>query len=68
MNRQPPSQVSSAIMTDYITSYQAYETEDDESPDQFLINEDEAPVHVHTHGNGLTGECSVSEMYIFINI
>lgn len=54
-------------MTDYITSYQAYETEDDESPDQFLINEDEAPVHVHTHGNGLTGECSVSEMYIFIN-
>ena len=36
-----------------MTGYQAYDTEDDEIP---MLSDEEAPVHVHNHGNGLTGK------------
>ena len=49
---------NTAAAADYLTGYQAYDTEaeEDESPDQFLLNED-PPVHVHSNGNN-TGRFS----------
>ena len=43
---------NTAATADYLTGYQAYDTEaeEDESPHQFLLNED-PPVHVHCNGN-----------------
>jgi len=45
-------------MTSYLdlqTGYQAYDTDED-APDQHLLTDEEAPVHVHSNGHSDTGE------------